>query len=132
METNPSTPIEDESFDVAGIAFGIRNIIDREHALREMARVVAPGGQVMVLELTFACGRALRGLYGVYLKGIMPAIARLLSRNPDAYTYLARSIMEFPSPDEFRVVMGRAGLVDIEYVPLTFGVAGLFIGHRPD
>ena len=121
----------DESFDVSAIAFGIRNIKDRLHALKEMQRVVVPGGQVLVLELVFDCPGPLRGLYGLYLNRIMPALARIFSRNPEAYTYLARSIMEFPPPDVFIGLMREAGLKDVAYHRLTLGVAGIFVGRRP-
>ena len=74
---------EDNSFDVAAIAFGIRNIKDRAHALREMARVVVPGGQVMVLELTFTPSGLLRTFYDIYLNRLMPFGARLLSNHAE-------------------------------------------------
>ena len=123
---------EDASFDVATVAFGIRNIRERLHALEEMRRVVVPGGQVMVLELVFACPGPLRLLHGLYLNHIMPKVAMMFSSNPDAYVYLARSIMEFPAPEEFMALMREAGLKDVRFIPLTFGVAGLFVGRRPE
>jgi demethylmenaquinone methyltransferase/2-methoxy-6-polyprenyl-1,4-benzoquinol methylase len=123
---------KDESFDVATIAFGIRNIRERLHALREMRRVIVPGGQVMVLELVFACPGVLRLFHGLYLNHIMPKVARMFSSNPEAYVYLAHSIMEFPTPQEFMGQMREAGLADVRFIPLTFGVAGLFIGKRPE
>ena len=133
MEANAlDLPFEDAHFDVSAIAFGIRNIREREHALREMRRVVVPGGQVMVLELVFACPGPLKLLHGLYLNHIMPKVARMFSSNPEAYVYLARSIMEFPTPDEFMACMKDAGLSDIKFIPLTFGVAGLFIGRRAE
>jgi demethylmenaquinone methyltransferase/2-methoxy-6-polyprenyl-1,4-benzoquinol methylase len=124
-------PFEQDSFDVAAIAFGIRNIPDREAALREMARVVAPGGTVMVLELTTPQRGLLRALYGVYLNGLLPLLGRVVSGDPRAYRYLAESIMEFPSPGEFSGIMRGAGLLDVEAVPLTLGVAHLHTGRVP-
>jgi demethylmenaquinone methyltransferase/2-methoxy-6-polyprenyl-1,4-benzoquinol methylase len=121
----------DGSFEVAAIAFGIRNIPDREAALREMARVVSPGGQVMVLELTTPRNRLARAAYGIYLNGILPLVGRVLSRNPRAYRYLADSIMNFPSPPEFTALMERAGLGRVRAIPLTFGIAYLHIGEVP-
>jgi demethylmenaquinone methyltransferase/2-methoxy-6-polyprenyl-1,4-benzoquinol methylase len=122
-------PFEDGSFDVSAVAFGIRNMPDRVGALREMARVVAPGGQVMVLELTTPQGRLARELYGIYLNGILPRIGRLFSGNARAYRYLAQSIMDFPSPEEFSWLMERAGLKNVRRHPLTFGVAHLHVGE---
>jgi demethylmenaquinone methyltransferase/2-methoxy-6-polyprenyl-1,4-benzoquinol methylase len=124
-----SLPFEKDSFDVAAIAFGIRNIPDREGALREMARVVVPGGTVMVLELTTPQRGPLRALYGFYLKGLLPVLGRVVSGDPRAYRYLAESIMDFPSPEEFSGIMRGAGLLDVEAVPLTLGVARLHAGR---
>jgi demethylmenaquinone methyltransferase/2-methoxy-6-polyprenyl-1,4-benzoquinol methylase len=133
MEGNAlSLPFDESSFDVSAIAFGIRNIRDRAHALKEMARVVVPGGQVMVLELVFDCPWPLRGVYSIYLNHLMPAAARVLSKNPEAYAYLARSIMDFPSPGEFCALMKGSGLEDVRYFRLTLGTAGLFVGKRPE
>lgn len=125
-------PFDDASFDVSAIAFGIRNIRQREHALSEMCRVVVPGGQVMVLELVFDSPALVRWLHRLYLGTIMPSVARMFSGNPDAYVYLARSIMEFPTPERFMEQMREAGLRDVQYHRLTLGVAGLFTGSRPD
>lgn len=124
-----SLQFEDDSFDVAAIAFGIRNIPDREGALREMARVVAPGGTVMVLELTTPRKGLIRALYSVYLNGFLPILGRIVSGDPRAYRYLAESIMEFPSPEEFSGIMRSAGLLDVEALPLTLGVARLHTGR---
>jgi demethylmenaquinone methyltransferase/2-methoxy-6-polyprenyl-1,4-benzoquinol methylase len=125
-------PFDDGSFDTASIAFGIRNIPDRGAALREMARVVVPGGRVLVLELTTPRGGLLRALYALYLRGLLPIIGRVVSGDSRAYGYLAESIMEFPSPEEFAGTMRRAGLSDVSASPLTFGVAHLHEGTVPE
>jgi demethylmenaquinone methyltransferase/2-methoxy-6-polyprenyl-1,4-benzoquinol methylase len=125
-----SLPFDDASFDVAGIAFGIRNIPDRKRALCEMLRVTVPGGQVMVLEMTFVQNRFFKFIYYVYLNYLLPAFAKIFSRNPAAYYYLADSIMNFPSPDEFAGIMEETGMVQIEKYPLTFGIAWLHIGKK--
>ncbi len=125
-------PFEDNSFDVAGIAFGIRNIPDRKRALSEMLRVVVPGGQVMVLEMTFVQNRFFKFIYYVYLNFLLPAFARLFSKNPGAYYYLADSIMHFPSPDAFARIMEEAGMVNVEKYPLTFGITWLHIGKKAE
>jgi demethylmenaquinone methyltransferase/2-methoxy-6-polyprenyl-1,4-benzoquinol methylase len=126
-----SLPFEDASFDVAAIAFGIRNIPDRVGALREMARVVAPGGSVMVLELTTPAKGPFKTLYGLYLNGLLPLLGRVFSGDARAYRYLADSIMEFPTPEKFSAIMREAGLKDVEAVPLTFGIARLHLGRVP-
>jgi demethylmenaquinone methyltransferase / 2-methoxy-6-polyprenyl-1,4-benzoquinol methylase len=126
-----SLPFADHSFDVAAVAFGMRNIPDKRAALREMARVTVPGGQVMVLEMTFAPTGAFRALYRVYLTRVLPGLARLFAANPGAYGYLADSIQGFPAPQAFRDLMRSAGLTDVVYYGLTFGTAYVHIGRVP-
>ncbi|PKN19410.1 MAG: bifunctional demethylmenaquinone methyltransferase/2-methoxy-6-polyprenyl-1,4-benzoquinol methylase UbiE [Deltaproteobacteria bacterium HGW-Deltaproteobacteria-6] len=123
-------PFEDSHFDVTGIAFGIRNIPDRTRALSEMLRVTVPGGQVMVLEMTFVQNRFFKLIYYVYLNYLLPAFAKLFSKNPAAYYYLADSIMNFPSPGEFAKLMEEAGMVDVQKYPLTFGITWLHVGKK--
>lgn len=123
-------PFEDNRFDVAGIAFGIRNIPDRARALSEMLRVVVPGGQVMILEMTFVRNRFLKWIYYVYLNFLLPAFAKIFSKNPAAYTYLADSIMNFPSPGQFAKMLEEAGMVQVEKYSLTFGITWLHVGRK--
>ena len=123
-------PFETNSFDVTGMAFGIRNIPDRNRALSEMLRVTVPGGQVMILEMTFVQNRFFKLIYYIYLNFLLPAFARLLSKNPAAYYYLADSIMNFPTPDEFAKIMENAGMVQVEKHSLTCGIAWLHIGKK--
>ncbi len=124
-------PFPDHCFDVAAIAFGIRNIPDKSRALKEMRRVVVPGGQVMVLEMTFPRNSFFQGFYHLYLNRILPKIAGAFSTNPAAYEYLADSIMNFPDPKAFSRQMEEAGLVQVEKYPLDFGVTYLHIGVNP-
>jgi demethylmenaquinone methyltransferase/2-methoxy-6-polyprenyl-1,4-benzoquinol methylase len=121
-------PFPDGSFDAAGIAFGIRNMPDRLGALREMRRVIVPGGQIFVLEMNFPRHRFWQGFFDLYLNRLLPGVARLFSRNPAAYHYLADSILHFPSPQAFIRAMEEAGFRDVERYPLTFGIASLYIG----
>jgi len=123
-------PFGASSFDVAGIAFGIRNIPDKMQALREMARVVAPGGQVMVLEMIPPRHTLFRGIYRIYLRKILPWLARLFSSNPSAYHYLADSIMNFPTKDIFSALMEGAGLIKVKTYVLTMGITCLFVGIK--
>jgi demethylmenaquinone methyltransferase/2-methoxy-6-polyprenyl-1,4-benzoquinol methylase len=125
-------PFPDDCFDVAGIAFGIRNIPDRPQALREMKRVVVPGGQVIILEMNFPRHRLFRLFYDLYLNRILPVMAGAFSRNPAAYHYLADSIMHFPPPVEFAAMMREAGLTAVGKHPLTLGITYLYIGVKPD
>jgi len=124
-------PFADGSFDVSAVAFGLRNIPERIAALREMARVTAAGGQVMVLEMTFSPSPAFRGLYGFYLRRVLPLIAALFARDPEAYRYLSESIRKFPPPAELARLMEAAGLLRVRFHGLTFGAAYLHVGIVP-
>ncbi len=124
-------PFPDRSFDVVAMAFGIRNIPNKLLALQEMRRVVVPGGQVMVLEMTFPRSSVFHGLYRAYLHSFLPRIAGAFSSNPAAYEYLADSIMNFPSPEAFARMMEEAGLARIETHRLDFGITCLHIGYPP-
>lgn len=125
-------PFCDNSFDVVAVAFGIRNIPDRERALREMLRVTVPGGAVMVLEMTFIQNRLFKLIYHIYLNFILPRLAKRFSPNPAAYHYLADSIMNFPQPDVFAAMMEQAGMVNVTKYPLTLGVTYLHVGIKPE
>ncbi len=125
-------PFSDSCFDVAAIAFGIRNIPNKIGAIKEMVRVVVPGGQVMVLEMTFPRNGAFRKLYDVYLNRILPPLARAFSQNPEAYHYLGDSIMNFPTPDALAILMEKAGLKKVGKYSLTLGITHLHLGIKPE
>jgi demethylmenaquinone methyltransferase / 2-methoxy-6-polyprenyl-1,4-benzoquinol methylase len=124
-------PYSDNTFDVTAIAFGIRNIPDRIQALKEMLRVTVPGGQVMVLEMTFVQNRFFKFLYYVYLNYLLPLFAKIFSANPAAYYYLADSIMNFPAPAAFAGLMQETGMTNVKKYPLTFGITYLHVGEKP-
>jgi demethylmenaquinone methyltransferase/2-methoxy-6-polyprenyl-1,4-benzoquinol methylase len=124
-------PFQDNSFDVTGMAFGIRNIPDRTEALREMLRVTAPGGQIMILEMTFIENRFFKLFYFIYLNYLLPLLAKVFSQNAAAYHYLADSIMNFPSSEEFAAFMRETGMSEVKIYPLTFGVTCLYVGKKP-
>lgn len=123
-------PFPDASFDVVCIAFGMRNIPEKSGALREMNRVAAPDGQVMVLEMGLPRSGFFRSFYTWYLGRIMPKTARLFSSHPAAYEYLADSIMNFPGPEAFRRLMQSEGLSDVDIKELTFGITRLFTAYK--
>ncbi|MDD5167420.1 MAG: bifunctional demethylmenaquinone methyltransferase/2-methoxy-6-polyprenyl-1,4-benzoquinol methylase UbiE [Syntrophales bacterium] len=123
-------PLADNSFDVASIAFGIRNIPDRPKALAEMARVVVPGGMVLVLEMHYPEHHLWQVFYNIYLRAVLPFMARAFSKNPAAYDYLSDSIINFPNPPAFARLMGDAGLEGIRQYPLTFGTTYLHMGIK--
>jgi len=122
-------PVLAASADVCTVAFGIRNVADRRGALREMARVVRPGGRVLVLEFTMPPGPMLGALYRFYFTRVLPGVGRLVSRDAEAYSYLPRTVMAWPSPSAFQSEMEQEGLVDCGHRLLTRGIACLHWGR---
>ena len=120
----------DDTFDVTAIAFGIRNIPNKEKALSEMKRIIVPNGQIMVLELTTPEPGFWRRTYSFYLNGVLPKLAKWFTKNPAAYEYLADSIMNFTTRGEFLDLMESIGLKNCRAIPLTFGVCTLYIGQK--
>jgi demethylmenaquinone methyltransferase/2-methoxy-6-polyprenyl-1,4-benzoquinol methylase len=123
-------PFEDAAFDAVTISFGLRNTVDPEAALAEMARVTRPGGRLVVCEFSHPAFGPVRTLYSRYLMGALPGIARRASSNPDAYVYLAESIRAWPDQAELAVIMGRSGWRDVEWLNLTGGIVALHRGRR--
>ncbi len=121
---------EDNTFDVASMAFGIRNIPDKVRALTEMKRVVLNDGQVIILELTTPDPGFLKTLYSFYLNGLLPKIAKWFTSNPAAYEYLADSIMNFPTCSEFVSLLDSVGFKNIKATPLSFGICTLYIANK--
>ena len=121
-------PFADRVFAAATISFGIRNIADRPACLAELARVVKPGGRLAVLELGVPQGR-LTDLYLPYFLDVMPRAAGLLGARSKDYDYLGKSVMNFPRPADFLIMMEQAGFSS-RVVPLTKGIANLFFGTR--
>ena len=114
------------SIDAATIAFGIRNVPDRPRALRELARVVRPGGRIGVLELSEPRRGVLASAARFHTHHVVPRIGALLSGKRE-YAYLQRSVAAFPPADEFAAIMRDAGLTVLEIVPLAFGACTLFV-----
>jgi demethylmenaquinone methyltransferase/2-methoxy-6-polyprenyl-1,4-benzoquinol methylase len=126
-----SLPFRDRTFDGTITAFGIRNFADRPQALREMHRVLRPGGIAVILELTVPENPLLRALYSLHAKVLLPVAGRLVSGDSSAYRYLPESIEGFPPAPEFLSLMRGAGFVATEAVALTFGAATIFSGRKP-
>ena len=125
-----SLPFRDAVFDSACVAFGIRNVVERELALREMCRVVRPGGRIVVLEFSVPEDRILGGLYRFYFTRVLPWIGGMVSSRREAYQYLPDSVLAFPAPEEFGRMMRSAGCASVASRPLTFGIVTLYVGVR--
>ncbi len=126
-------PIRDNSAALASVAFGIRNVADLERGLREMIRVVRPGGKVLVLEFTKPGGRIFGPLYMFYFRRILPLFGRLIAATAgDAYRYLPQSVQAFAGPEEMAGRMRALGLTGVRALPLTFGVVHLYVGVKGD
>jgi demethylmenaquinone methyltransferase/2-methoxy-6-polyprenyl-1,4-benzoquinol methylase len=123
-------PFEESSFSGTVSAFTIRNIADRDQAMREMHRVLLPGGRAAILELTTPANRLMRVMHRLYNRSVVPVVGRLLSHG-DAYDYLIRSIDDFPSPASVVEGLTPAGFEAVAATPLSGGVVTLFTGTRP-
>lgn len=124
-----SLPFRDAAFDSACVAFGIRNVADRERGLREMCRAVRTGGRVVVLEFSSPPGTVFGALYRFYFRSVLPRIGGIFSRG-SAYAYLPESVLAFPEPTAFAETMRAAGCVSVTHRPLTFGIVTLYVGVR--
>lgn len=124
-------PFEDDVFQVVSAAFGLRNVADTDLGLREMTRVCAPGGQVAILEFSTPRMQPIKGMYSWYFKNILPKVGQALARNSSsAYNYLPDSVGEFPAYEQLVDRMLAAGLSTARFVPLTFGIATLYVGVK--
>jgi demethylmenaquinone methyltransferase/2-methoxy-6-polyprenyl-1,4-benzoquinol methylase len=122
-------PFRDAVFDSASIAFGIRNVAHREGGLREMCRVVKPGGRLVILEFSQPESALFGALYRLYFTRVLPRLGGLFSRR-SAYTYLPDSVREFPSPHTFAGMMREAECDPVTVRPLTRGIVTLYVGTR--
>lgn len=120
----------DGTFDVAMCAFGVRNFEDTLTGLREMSRVVRPGGMIMVLEFSRPSWFPLKQIYGLYFRRVIPRIGRRVSGDPGAYTYLPDSVMAFPDNERFLELLTAAGFRDVKQRRLTGGIASIYYGFR--
>jgi ubiquinone/menaquinone biosynthesis methyltransferase len=118
-------PYKEESCDAAAIAFGIRNIPDLNLFLKEVQRVLVPGGRFLILELVRPRHPLVKVLYFAYLKGYLPIIGRLVSGNPDAYAYLAGTIATFIDFPSLKTLLKDHGFDKIRFTPKTMGVAAV-------
>ncbi|MBN2644182.1 MAG: bifunctional demethylmenaquinone methyltransferase/2-methoxy-6-polyprenyl-1,4-benzoquinol methylase UbiE [Desulfuromonadaceae bacterium] len=123
-------PHPDNLFDGVTIAFGIRNVVDRQAGLAEMCRVLKPGGRAVILEFSTPSNPLFKAIYTTYFHQILPTIGGLLSKR-SAYKYLPDSVAGFPPQEQFKSMMRDAGFIDVRHHDLTFGIASVYVGVCP-
>ena len=124
-------PFADGSFDAVTISFGLRNVVDHEGALREMARVTRPGGRLVVCEFSTPTGALFGTLYKEYLMRALPRVARAVASNPEAYVYLAESIRAWPDQSELADRIRRSGWEAVRWRNLIGGIVALHAATKP-
>ncbi|RTE53593.1 bifunctional demethylmenaquinone methyltransferase/2-methoxy-6-polyprenyl-1,4-benzoquinol methylase UbiE [Arenibacter aquaticus] len=123
-------PFEDNTFDAITVAFGVRNFEDLKKGLKEIYRVLKPGGTFVVLETSVPTRTPFKQGYTFYTKYILPAIGKLFSKDRSAYAYLSESAAAFPHGEQFNNILDKIGFIGIENKPQTFGVASIYIATK--
>jgi demethylmenaquinone methyltransferase/2-methoxy-6-polyprenyl-1,4-benzoquinol methylase len=123
-------PFEENIFDVAMVAFGVRNFSDPVKGLSEMRRVLRDKGMIMVLEFSKPSGFPFKPLYNFYFRNILPLFGKLFSKDKAAYRYLPDSVMKFPDNEEFLQLLVQAGFSNTDQIKLTGGVASIYTGIK--
>ncbi|MGR3319630.1 MAG: bifunctional demethylmenaquinone methyltransferase/2-methoxy-6-polyprenyl-1,4-benzoquinol methylase UbiE [Candidatus Anammoxibacter sp.] len=124
-------PFRDNQFQVAAVAFGIRNVANLEKGVIEMSRVVAKGGKIVILEFSQPTNPLFRKIYYFYFSKVMPAIGNMISSSEDsAYTYLPKSVLSFPDRYSLKVKLEKCGLKNVEIYSMTFGIVTIHVGTK--
>jgi demethylmenaquinone methyltransferase/2-methoxy-6-polyprenyl-1,4-benzoquinol methylase len=123
-------PFPDDSFDLVTIAFGLRNVTDKEAALAEMLRVLKVGGQARVLEFSEVKADWFKPIYDFHSFQVLPRLGKLFARDADSYQYLAESIRKHPPQDELKAMMEAAGFARCDYRNLSGGIVAIHTGYR--
>jgi demethylmenaquinone methyltransferase / 2-methoxy-6-polyprenyl-1,4-benzoquinol methylase len=124
-------PFQDNTFQLAVVAFGLRNVTDTDKGIAEMVRVVRPGGRVAILEFSQPRGAVFGRVYRFYFRNVLPVVGQMISRSKEnAYRYLPASVLEFPDGDALAERLRRHGLTEVTWRPLTFGIATLYVGKK--
>lgn len=121
----------DARFDRAAIAFGIRNFEHRVKALKEILRVLKPGGKLVILELSVPSNPVIRWFYKLYFTGILPVIGGKVSGDKAAYRYLPASVLQFPGKKEWMETMRASGYADVCHKAFTLGICRMYVGVKP-
>ncbi|PCJ41671.1 MAG: bifunctional demethylmenaquinone methyltransferase/2-methoxy-6-polyprenyl-1,4-benzoquinol methylase UbiE [Moraxellaceae bacterium] len=125
-----SLPFADNTFDCITISFGLRNVTDKQKALKSMTRVLKPGGRLLVLEFSKPTNKLMEKIYDRYSFTVLPLIGKFVAKDADSYQYLAESIRMHPDQKTLKDMMRKAGLEQVEYHNLTNGVVALHRGFK--
>jgi demethylmenaquinone methyltransferase / 2-methoxy-6-polyprenyl-1,4-benzoquinol methylase len=123
-------PFRSETFDALTVAFGLRNMASWENALREMLRVLRPGGFLLVMDFSLPTFAPFLAVYRLYLHHVLPHIAALLTGNKEAYEYLGSSIESFPRGAQMFALLTQCGYEEPKQFPLCFGIASIYTARR--
>jgi len=123
-------PFADNRFDAVTVAFGVRNFENLQAGMKEMFRVLKPGGMVVVLEFSKPQGFPIKQLFNFYFKNVLPVIGRIFSSDQRAYTYLPESVQAFPEGKAFVQLMEECGYKAVQCKILTFGIASIYTGEK--
>lgn len=123
-------PFGNNSYDAFTVAFGVRNFQNLQKGMAEMHRVLKPGALGIVLEFSKPKKFPMKQLFGFYFKTLMPALGKLISKDARAYTYLPESVQAFPDGEDFLNVMRNVGYRDVKQIPLTGGIASIYLGRK--
>ena len=123
-------PFDDARFDGCTVGFGVRNLTDLDRGLGEISRVLKVGARLVVLEFSTPQRWPIKPLYQFYFRQVLPRVGRWVSKHATAYSYLPDSVLGFPDPSQFSDRFRRAGFRDVDYQPLTFGIATIHWGIR--
>jgi demethylmenaquinone methyltransferase/2-methoxy-6-polyprenyl-1,4-benzoquinol methylase len=130
LADSESMPFSTDSFDAVTCAYGVRNFEQLEAGLKEMCRVLRPGGRVAILEFSQPVTFPVKQLYKFYFRFILPGLGKLVSKHSRAYTYLPESVMAFPQGKEFTDILLKCGFKEVTANPLTFGITTLYCGTK--
>ena len=125
-----SLTFPDGTFDAVTSAYGVRNFQDLDQGLREMQRVLRPGGHLLIVELTPPPRFPMKQLFWLYAHVVMPLIGRLISHDDSAYTYLPRTMEAFPQAEEMEGILHKAGFAEVEWHRFTFGISTMYLAKN--
>lgn len=122
--------LADNSFEAAIIAFGVRNFEDLDASLKEIYRVLTPGGHLVILELSTPVHFPMKQLFGIYSHIVLPTVGKLISKDSSAYTYLPQTIKAFPQGEVMQKILEKAGFADVKFRRLTMGICTLYMAAK--